>query len=121
MRRFPGKITIQSHSCFTLVGGSSGLGLALVKQVLSRGDYVIAPVREPSKMLSHFNINSNAGIGVCNDSLPSDHLHVFKLDLGDSYDEIQKKVDESVTVWGRVDVLVNNAATVMLGTLEEAG
>lgn len=97
-----------------LPGGSSGLGLALVHQVLARGDLVIAPVRDPSKFFSHLKLPSN---------IPADEnrVHTFKFDLTDSIASMKENVNEAVKVWGRVDVLANNAGRSTVGTLEEGG
>lgn len=93
-------------------GGSSGLGLALVHQALARGDLVIAPVRDPSKLFAQLKLPEN---------VPQDHVHAFKFDLTDSFESMKEKVDEAVKVWGRIDVLVNNAGRSTIGTLEEGG
>lgn len=46
------------------------------------------------------------------DQTKKDRLKTFRLDLGDSEKTIQDTVREAANVWGRVDVLVNNAGTV---------
>jgi NAD(P)-dependent dehydrogenase (short-subunit alcohol dehydrogenase family) len=35
--------------------------------------------------------------------------------------EIQQCLDEALNIWGRIDVLVNNAGSVMYGLSEELG
>ena len=89
--------------------------MSLVKRVLARGDFVIAPVRDPAKLLFHFPADSTGSSPI------SDRLHTFKFDLADSFETMKKNVDESVKIWGRIDVLVNNAARVAVGILEEGG
>lgn len=102
-----------------ILGGSSGLGLSLVKRVLARGDFVIAPVRDPRKLFSQLPVDDKTSVQA---SPPlTDRLHVFQFDMADSLEVMKGKVNESVNVWGRIDVLVNNAAQLMLGTLEEGG
>lgn len=96
----------------TFTGGSSGLGLALVHQVLARGDLVITFVRDPSKLFSQLTLPPN---------VPKDHVHAMKFDLTESFESIKKKVEDAERLWGRIDVLVNNAGRTTLGTLEEGG
>lgn len=102
------------HIFVQLPGGSSGLGLALVQQVLARGDLVIAPVRDPQKLFSQLQPLPNVPTG-------ENRVHAFKFDLTDSFESMQENVDEAVKVWGRIDVLVNNAGRSTIGTLEEGG
>jgi NADP-dependent 3-hydroxy acid dehydrogenase YdfG len=40
---------------------------------------------------------------------PSDNLRLLQLDVTDSQEAIQARIDEAVKFWGRIDVLVNNA------------
>jgi len=35
--------------------------------------------------------------------------------------EIQRCLEEALTIWGRIDVLVNNAGTITYGASEELG
>lgn len=87
--------------------------------MLARGDLVIAPVRDPNKLFAHLSVDSKTSDQT---SPPlSERLHVFKFDLAESFELMKEKVNESVKVWGRIDVLVNNAAQLMMGTLEEGG
>ncbi|KAH9951015.1 NAD-P-binding protein [Amylocystis lapponica] len=78
-----------------ITGTSSGFGKRLVHVVLARGDLVIATVRRREDL----------------DVPEADRarVHVLVLDLLESEESIQKKADEALAVWGRVDVLVNNA------------
>lgn len=83
-------------------------------QVLARGDLVIAPVRDPSKLFSQLQLPPNVAVG-------ENRVHAFKFDLTDSFESMKENVDEAVKVWGRIDVLVNNAGRSTVGTLEEGG
>lgn len=74
-------------------GCSSGFGRRLAKSALSRGDLVVATARK-----------------VDNIQIPtSPNLRTLQLDLTAGFDAIKLKVDEAAAIWGRIDVLCNNA------------
>ena len=77
-------------------GASSGFGRCLVQSVLARGDLVVATARSLEKI---------------QDFPPSDNLRLLQLDVSDSQEVIQARIDEAVKFWGRIDVLINNAGT----------
>ena len=76
-----------------ITGTSSGFGSHLVQSVLERGDKVIATARAVDKI----------------EHLKSEHCHPLQLDVTDSLETLKARAAEAVAVWGRVDVLVNNA------------
>ncbi|KAH9016673.1 NAD-P-binding protein [Lactarius deliciosus] len=94
-------------------GASSGLGLALTRSVLARGDHVIATAR--SESLKSF------------DELRQDpkfdgtRLRFLTLDVASPVVEIKRCVDEALAIWGRIDVVVNNAEGLTYGLSEELG
>ncbi|KAI0725546.1 NAD-P-binding protein [Fomitopsis betulina] len=91
-----------------ITGTTSGFGKRLVSLVLSRGDYVIAAARGVSK----FDI-----------PLPEadrTRLHLVQMDLTDTPEKIQSAVVDVLAAWGRIDVLINNAAWAPKSLLEEA-
>jgi len=92
-----------------ITGTSSGMGRELVKSTLDRNDKVIATARvvEQIQDLRLFADPSR--------------LYIMQLDITDSQDVINSKVAEAVGVWGRIDVLVNNAGTGVKMILEEGG
>ncbi|KAH9934304.1 uncharacterized protein B0H18DRAFT_980797 [Fomitopsis serialis] len=53
--------------------------------------------------------------------LPPAGLHILELDVTEPEDTIKRKAAEAVAVWGRVDVLVNNAGNAPKSLLEEGG
>lgn len=71
---------------------------------LRRGDLVIASARDPSK---------NADIPA------SENLRVLQLDVTDKRDTVLERVKEAHGLWGRIDVLVNNAGRGWRATVEE--
>ncbi|KAL4243955.1 short-chain dehydrogenases/reductases (SDR) family protein [Abortiporus biennis] len=103
---------VQSQRVWLITGTSSGFGKRLVASVLARGDKVIATARSLSSIQS------------LQQSSPSSHpsqLHLLQLDLNDSLEIIQSRIKEAFGVWGRIDVLVNNAGFGMKSVIEEGG
>lgn len=94
-----------------LSGTSSGFGKRLVASILARGDRVIATARSIDKMQSLYSLP-----GAC----PS-RLYLIRLDISDSLETIQKVVAQAMSVWGRIDVLVNNAGYGVKSVIEEGG
>jgi len=92
-----------------ITGTSSGMGRALVRSALDRNEKVIATARvlEQIQDLRSFADSSK--------------LYLMQLDITDSQDIINSKVNEAIGVWGRIDVLVNNAGTGVKMILEEGG
>jgi NAD(P)-dependent dehydrogenase (short-subunit alcohol dehydrogenase family) len=41
-----------------------------------------------------------------------DRLRLLELDVSAPFAEVQRQVEAAIAMWGRVDVLVNNAGTV---------
>ena len=93
-------------STFTTVTGSStGLGRALVEIVLARGEIVVATLRTPSAL---------------NDLVAatrSDRLLVLPCDVNVPA-QVTAAFARACTAFGRVDVVVNNAAFLNLGEIE---
>lgn len=87
-----------------ITGISRGLGLALAKAALARGDTVVGSVRSGAPAIE-------AAPGT---------LHVLTLDVTDG-EAIAGAVDEAFRLaGGRLDVVVNNAGYGLLGALEDA-
>lgn len=93
------------HHCL-VTGANRGLGLEFVRQLLARGDHVIAACRHPGKALA---LNLLAG------QHPG-RLHVLPLDLGDprSHAELAREV-ALVNDGERLDLLINNAGVLRGG------
>lgn len=73
-----------------VTGASKGIGLAIARAFVERGDHVVIGARTAPK------------------SLEAKHLHVVKADVRRP-DDAQHLVDETVSHFGGLDVLVNNA------------
>ncbi|KAJ6612680.1 hypothetical protein B0H10DRAFT_2051474 [Mycena sp. CBHHK59/15] len=98
---------MDSSKVWLITGTSSGFGRCLISSVLARGDRVIATSRsrEPIQDLEG----------------TSDSLRLLELDVTAGEQVVRERVAEAVGIWGRLDVLVNNAGSCYLGILEEGG
>lgn len=92
-----------------ITGTSSGMGRSLVKAALERNDKVIATARVLEQIQDLRTLAD------------SSRLYLMQLDITDSQEVINSKVTEAIDVWGRIDVLVNNAGTGVKMILEEGG
>jgi NAD(P)-dependent dehydrogenase (short-subunit alcohol dehydrogenase family) len=55
------------------------------------------------------------------DQLKEENLEFIQLDLDWDTEQIQRTVTDAVGIWGRIDVLVNNAGYSHKGLAEEVG
>ena len=94
-----------------ITGAASGLGLALARSVLARGDKVIATGRTDSQFDALLS----------DSSIDQTRLRTLTLDVTAPFDDIKQQVDTAINAWGHVDVLVNNAGICYLGATEEVG
>ncbi|SJL09004.1 related to ketoreductases [Armillaria ostoyae] len=92
-----------------ITGTTSGLGRRLVTSVLARGDRVIATARSLEKLQA------------LHPSRTSENLHLVQLDVTTGFDGVKTVIDDAVSKWGKIDVLVNNAGAGYLGLVEESG
>ncbi|KAG9220096.1 hypothetical protein CCMSSC00406_0009881 [Pleurotus cornucopiae] len=97
-----------------ITGTSSGFGRSLVRSVLDRGDRVIASARSIDKLKEDLDVSDLAGHGL-------DALSLLQLDVTSGEQAIRRAVAEAAAIWGRIDVLVNNAGIGLPGLLEEGG
>ncbi|KAL4738083.1 hypothetical protein BDV11DRAFT_216243 [Aspergillus similis] len=88
-----------------ITGTSSGFGREFVVQLLSRGDKVIATARNISRIFDLRQLGPD--------------VVTLELDVTASQKELNEKAEEAIQVFGRVDVLVNNAGFVKFGFLED--
>jgi NAD(P)-dependent dehydrogenase (short-subunit alcohol dehydrogenase family) len=86
-----------------ITGVSRGLGLALARAALARGDTVVGTVRSGAPDLI-------AGPGV---------LHLLTLDLADAQ-AVPAAIEQAFALTGSIDVIVNNAGYGLLGAIETA-
>ncbi|KAF2093275.1 NAD(P)-binding protein [Rhizodiscina lignyota] len=92
-----------SSLVWLITGCSSGFGEQFVRSILARGDKIIATSRKLEK-LKHLE---QAGAAV------------LQLDVTDSQENLRNTIAKAISIYGRVDVLVNNAAYIAIGTWED--
>lgn len=88
-----------------ITGCSSGIGQDLALEVLSRGDKVIATARPRS--IAELDVLKSAG------------ADVLELDVTSPPDKIKDTASVAHGIYGRIDVLVNNAGYAILAAAEE--
>lgn len=91
-------------STWFVTGASRGLGAAIARQALSRGDNVVGTARDGAAV--------TAALGDSPRVLP------VSLDVTDP-DAAHAAVDAATTAFGGIDVVANNAGRGLLGALEE--
>ena len=89
-----------------ITGASQGLGLTLVKKLLDSGYRVAATSRNAQAL------KTAAGVIDAESFLP------LTVDLN-NVDGIDESIQQTLTAFGRIDVVVNNAGYGMAGTVEE--
>ncbi|KAI1472993.1 NAD(P)-binding protein [Daldinia caldariorum] len=92
-----------SQLVWLVTGCSSGFGEILIQQILSRGDLAIATARNLDK------IQHLGKLGAA----------TLELDVTDSQETINDTVAKAIAEYGRIDVVVNNAAHVTAGAWED--
>jgi NAD(P)-dependent dehydrogenase (short-subunit alcohol dehydrogenase family) len=95
---------METSKVWFITGASRGLGSEIAKAALAAGNRVVATGRNPEKVTK--------AIG------ESDKLLVIKLDINNS-GEAGSAVDKTIEKFGRIDVLINNAANFYAGYFEE--
>ncbi len=89
-----------------VTGTSRGLGLALVRHLLDRGDHVAATTRSTDRLLTAL------------DGSPTTHLLPLEVALTDE-GSVRAAVAATTARFGGIDVVVNNAGYGYLGAVEE--
>ena len=91
---------------FCLVTGStSGIGAALVQEIISRGNKVIATGRKVEQRLSHLKIDKTA---------------LLELDTTADRGTTVEALQEAWKIFGHIDTVVNNAVVSAMKSAEEA-
>ncbi|WDF77413.1 SDR family oxidoreductase [Mucilaginibacter sp. KACC 22773] len=96
---------MSNQNIWFVTGASKGLGLTLVKKLLSQGYKVAATSRNISDL-------ENA-VGVTSDAFLPLAVNIK------SEESVQQAIEKTISTFGKIDVVVNNAGYGMLGGLEE--
>src|ERR1700761_5018937 len=89
-----------------ITGVSSGLGRALAKAALDRGDHVAGTVRKHADLEAF-------------ETLAPGRAHGFLADMGEEA-QVRAAAEAALGALGGIDVLVNNAGYGLIGAVEEA-
>lgn len=102
-----------SPNVWFITGTSSGFGLHLVRTALARGDNVIATARPASlpKLISAISDFSKSNPNIKNSCV------ALELDVTSDLESIKKVAEEAICVWGKVNVVVNNAGYIPFSPL----
>jgi NADP-dependent 3-hydroxy acid dehydrogenase YdfG len=96
-----------SKKVWFITGCTSGFGSILCKQLLERGESVVATARKPELLDDLKKLSQKP-----------DQLLTLKLDVTNNED-IKLAVNHAIEKFGRIDVLINNAGFGHVGALEE--
>lgn len=88
-----------------VTGASKGLGLSLVNQLLSAGQFVAATSRNKDNLNAAVNTNAE-------NFLP------LAADLNDEL-SVGQAINATIAMFGRIDVIINNAGYGIGGSIEE--
>ncbi|KAJ5709052.1 hypothetical protein N7493_010386 [Penicillium malachiteum] len=92
-----------------ITGCSSGIGEALVRAILAKGDKVIATARPKNGLSGTERLSTLAHVGAA----------VLELDVTFSQERLMEIAKEAWEIYGHVDVVMNNAGYMDAGTTEE--
>jgi NAD(P)-dependent dehydrogenase (short-subunit alcohol dehydrogenase family) len=93
---------------FLITGGTSGIGLELAVQLLERAAMVVITGKRKGKIDLAKNELKKHGT----------KFHVISANV-QCYEDCQKTVNEIIDVFGRIDVLINNAAVAAFSKVQE--
>lgn len=97
---------MKTQKVWFITGASRGFGLEIARAALAAGDRVVATVRsQPGQLASDLHNHPD--------------LYVVQMDVAQE-DQVQVAVQQGITRFGRVDVLVNNAGYGIVTAIEEA-
>jgi NAD(P)-dependent dehydrogenase (short-subunit alcohol dehydrogenase family) len=96
---------MENKKVWFVTGASKGLGLTLVKRLLTEGYRVAATSRNLSDLSKAVDSHS-------------DQFLPLAVDIKNE-DSVQEAIEKTVSTFGKIDVVVNNAGYGLLGGLEE--
>jgi NAD(P)-dependent dehydrogenase (short-subunit alcohol dehydrogenase family) len=113
---------MSSSKVWLITGANSGLGLTLTQCVLSKGDKV-NPYLITCSIITAGPYHTHQVIAAARDAakIPASlsGAKAYTLDPSAPEDDVKHAAKEALKIYGRIDVLVNNAGYGQPGTLEE--
>lgn len=98
---------MSSQPVWLITGSSAGLGLALTRYALSKGHIVIATSRNPARTPELVaEVEKQGGKWLTLDALSDEQV-------------IKNTIEQAESLFGRIDIVVNNAAYCVLGSTED--
>lgn len=98
-------MTTQSKKVWFITGSSTGFGRLLAEKLLRKGETVAATARKPEQLAD------------LAEQYPSQVI-ALPLDVTNP-EQVRDAVNRTISTFGRIDVLVNNAGYGMMGAIEE--
>jgi NADP-dependent 3-hydroxy acid dehydrogenase YdfG len=98
-------MNIQNTRVWFITGSSTGFSRILAKQLLAKGETVVATARKPEQLQDLVVQYPDRAIAR---SVDVTHPH-----------QVSAAVDQAIATFGRIDVLVNNAGYGMMGAIEK--
>ena len=98
--------TTQQARVWLITGCSTGFGRELVRAAVAAGDRVMATARRPEALADLADLGRG-------------RVSTTALDVTDPA-SIEAAVEATLAVYGRIDVLVNNAGHLLFGAVEES-
>jgi NAD(P)-dependent dehydrogenase (short-subunit alcohol dehydrogenase family) len=97
--------TAKQGKVWLVTGASKGLGLNLIKLLLSTGYRVVATSRNAAALEEGIHENK-------------ENLYSVSLDIT-SDEDVKSAIDKAIAHFGQIDVVVNNAGYSLVGSMEE--
>ncbi|KAE8345035.1 hypothetical protein BDV24DRAFT_148475 [Aspergillus arachidicola] len=94
-----------SPKVWCVTGCSSGFGREFISAITARGDKVIATARDINTLTEYTN---------------HDNIRLMQLDVTAPKEVLKEVVDKAISIFGHVDILINNAGYVLSGVWEES-
>ncbi|KAF9889462.1 hypothetical protein FE257_007364 [Aspergillus nanangensis] len=99
-----GKDGLSVKKVWLVTGCSSGFGQQFIPAIIARGDQVVATARNTSSLENLW---------------PEDSVRTLQLDVTSPQEVLNEKAHQAISIFGHIDVVVNNAGYVQSGVWEE--
>ncbi|EGG16680.1 short-chain dehydrogenase/reductase family protein [Cavenderia fasciculata] len=102
-----------------ITGGSTGFGYVLTRLLLRQGDCVAVTTRNSQSLKEKIqNDHQTTLLSPITDDIINNQLLIVEVDLGNEA-SVASSVSQTIQQFGRLDVVVNNAGYLHIGSVEE--